>query len=127
MHSYSFSAVNLVFKKKVNITILYISHIYCMFVSISVKCLFSFLCCNVLCAGESKPPMVGPPSGEFDGASSRPQDPSNPSAPSDIPPNKPAWYDPQHMGPWNPNQPVKTYFFCFFCCVIIVMSCIALV
>ncbi|TMS20674.1 hypothetical protein E3U43_007167 [Larimichthys crocea] len=56
-------------------------------------------------AGDVKPPMSGPPPGEFDGASSRPQDPSNPSGPSDIPSNKPAWYDPQHMGPWNPNQP----------------------
>ncbi|XP_044216736.1 calcium homeostasis endoplasmic reticulum protein isoform X2 [Thunnus albacares] len=56
-------------------------------------------------AGDVKPPMPGPPPGEFDGASSRPQDPSNPSGPSDIPSNKPAWYDPQHMGPWNPNQP----------------------
>uniref|UniRef100_A0A665THR8 Calcium homeostasis endoplasmic reticulum protein n=1 Tax=Echeneis naucrates TaxID=173247 RepID=A0A665THR8_ECHNA len=50
-------------------------------------------------------PLSGPPPGEFEGASSRPQDPSNPSGPSDIPSNKPAWYDPQHMGPWNPNQP----------------------
>ncbi|XP_033477775.1 calcium homeostasis endoplasmic reticulum protein isoform X3 [Epinephelus lanceolatus] len=56
-------------------------------------------------AGDVKPPISGPPPGEFDGASSRPQDPSNPSGPSDIPSNKPAWYDPQHMGPWNPNQP----------------------
>uniref|UniRef100_A0AAQ5XBX7 Calcium homeostasis endoplasmic reticulum protein n=1 Tax=Amphiprion ocellaris TaxID=80972 RepID=A0AAQ5XBX7_AMPOC len=52
-----------------------------------------------------KPPMSGPPPGEFDGASARPQDPSNPSGAPDIPSNKPGWYDPQHMGPWNPNQP----------------------
>uniref|UniRef100_A0A665SYZ8 Calcium homeostasis endoplasmic reticulum protein n=1 Tax=Echeneis naucrates TaxID=173247 RepID=A0A665SYZ8_ECHNA len=56
-------------------------------------------------SGDVKPAMPGPPPGEFEGASSRPQDPSNPSGPSDIPSNKPAWYDPQHMGPWNPNQP----------------------
>ncbi|XP_058494826.1 calcium homeostasis endoplasmic reticulum protein isoform X1 [Solea solea] len=56
-------------------------------------------------AGDVKPAMSGPPSGEFDGASSRPQEPGNTSGPSDIPPNKPAWYDPQHMGQWNPNQP----------------------
>uniref|UniRef100_A0A8C4DJV9 Calcium homeostasis endoplasmic reticulum protein n=1 Tax=Dicentrarchus labrax TaxID=13489 RepID=A0A8C4DJV9_DICLA len=56
-------------------------------------------------AGDVKPPMSGPPPGEFDAASSRPQDPSNPSGPSDISSNKPAWYDPQHIGPWNPNQP----------------------
>ncbi|XP_059197010.1 calcium homeostasis endoplasmic reticulum protein isoform X1 [Centropristis striata] len=56
-------------------------------------------------AGDVEPPMSGPTPGEFDGASSRPQDPSNPGGPSDIPTNKPAWYDPQHMGPWNPNQP----------------------
>uniref|UniRef100_A0A668AGX3 Calcium homeostasis endoplasmic reticulum protein n=1 Tax=Myripristis murdjan TaxID=586833 RepID=A0A668AGX3_9TELE len=49
--------------------------------------------------------MSGPAPGEFDGASSRQQDPSNPSGPPDIPSSKPAWYDPQHMGPWNPNQP----------------------
>uniref|UniRef100_A0A671UX52 Calcium homeostasis endoplasmic reticulum protein n=1 Tax=Sparus aurata TaxID=8175 RepID=A0A671UX52_SPAAU len=55
-------------------------------------------------AGDLKPPMSGPP-GEFEGASSRPQDSSNPSGPSDIPSSKPAWYDPQHMGPWTPNQP----------------------
>ncbi|XP_075997724.1 calcium homeostasis endoplasmic reticulum protein [Genypterus blacodes] len=52
-----------------------------------------------------KAPMSGPPPGEFDGASSRQQDPSNPSGPSDIPPTKPTWYNPQHIGPWNPNQP----------------------
>uniref|UniRef100_A0A3Q3W9F6 Uncharacterized protein n=1 Tax=Mola mola TaxID=94237 RepID=A0A3Q3W9F6_MOLML len=56
-------------------------------------------------AGDGKPPTSGPPPGEFEGGSSRPQEPSNPSGPSDIPPNKTAWYDPQHMGPWNPNQP----------------------
>ncbi|XP_029004143.1 calcium homeostasis endoplasmic reticulum protein isoform X2 [Betta splendens] len=56
-------------------------------------------------AGDVKTPMSAPPPGEFEGASSRPQDPSNPSGPSDISSNKPAWYDPQHMGPWNPNQP----------------------
>uniref|UniRef100_A0A4W6BXN3 Calcium homeostasis endoplasmic reticulum protein n=1 Tax=Lates calcarifer TaxID=8187 RepID=A0A4W6BXN3_LATCA len=55
--------------------------------------------------GDAKPAMSGPPPGDFDGTPSRPQDPSNPSGPSDIPSNKPAWYDPQHMGPWNPNQP----------------------
>uniref|UniRef100_A0A7N8Y347 Calcium homeostasis endoplasmic reticulum protein n=1 Tax=Mastacembelus armatus TaxID=205130 RepID=A0A7N8Y347_9TELE len=55
--------------------------------------------------GDVKPPMSGPPSGEFDGASSRTQEPSNPSGPSDISSSKPAWYDPQHMGPWNPTQP----------------------
>lgn len=59
-----------------------------------------------------KPSMSGPPQAEFDGASSRPQDPSSTSGPSDIPSNKPAWYDPQHMGPWNPNQPVKAYVLC---------------
>lgn len=51
--------------------------------------------------------MSGLPPGDFDGASSRPQDTTNPSGPSDIPSNKPGWYDPQHMGPWNPNQPVR--------------------
>uniref|UniRef100_A0A7N6B397 Calcium homeostasis endoplasmic reticulum protein n=1 Tax=Anabas testudineus TaxID=64144 RepID=A0A7N6B397_ANATE len=56
-------------------------------------------------AGDVKPPMTGPPPGEFEGSSSRPQDPSNPSGPTDISSNKPAWYDPQHMGPWNPSQP----------------------
>lgn len=55
---------------------------------------------------EVKPPMSGPPPGDFDEAPSRPQDPSNSGGPSDLPP-KPAWYDPQHMGPWNPSQPVK--------------------
>ncbi|XP_008333331.1 calcium homeostasis endoplasmic reticulum protein isoform X1 [Cynoglossus semilaevis] len=55
-------------------------------------------------AGDVKPPMAGPP-GEFDGAPSRSQDPNNPSGSSDIPSSKPAWYDPQHMGPWTPNQP----------------------
>lgn len=68
----------------------------------------------VWCAGDVKPPMTGPPPGEFEGASSRPQDPSNPSGPSDISSNKPAWFDPQHMGPWNPSQPVKT---CVSVCV----------
>lgn len=51
--------------------------------------------------------MSAPPPGEFEGAPSRPQDPSNPSGPSEMSSNKPAWYDPQHMGPWNPNQPVN--------------------
>ena len=68
---------------------------------------FILYCLYVLCAGDGKPPTSGPPPGEFEGGSSRPQEPSNPSGPSDIPPNKPAWYDPQHMGPWNPNQPVN--------------------
>uniref|UniRef100_A0A8C9WXI7 Calcium homeostasis endoplasmic reticulum protein n=1 Tax=Sander lucioperca TaxID=283035 RepID=A0A8C9WXI7_SANLU len=68
-------------------------------------CCNGFVCVCVLCAGDVKPPMSGPPPGEFDGASSRPQDPSNPSGPSDIPSSKPGWYDPQHIGPWNPNQP----------------------
>nr|XP_020512750.1 LOW QUALITY PROTEIN: calcium homeostasis endoplasmic reticulum protein [Labrus bergylta] len=56
-------------------------------------------------AGDVKPPISGPPPGEFDGASSRPQEPSNSSGPSDNPSNKSGWFDPQHMGPWNPNQP----------------------
>ncbi|TNN61733.1 Calcium homeostasis endoplasmic reticulum protein [Liparis tanakae] len=56
-------------------------------------------------AGDVKPTMSVLLPGEFDGASSRPQDPSNPSGPSDITSNKPAWYDTQHLGPWNPNQP----------------------
>ncbi|XP_031696415.1 calcium homeostasis endoplasmic reticulum protein, partial [Anarrhichthys ocellatus] len=56
-------------------------------------------------AGDVKPTMSVLPPGEFDGAPSRPQDPSNPSGPSDITSNKPAWYDTQHVGPWNPNQP----------------------
>jgi len=63
---------------------------------------------TILCAGDVKPPMSGPPPGDFDGAASRPQDSNNSSGPSDIPSNKPGWYDPQHVGPWNPNQPVKT-------------------
>uniref|UniRef100_A0AAQ4RYX7 Calcium homeostasis endoplasmic reticulum protein n=1 Tax=Gasterosteus aculeatus aculeatus TaxID=481459 RepID=A0AAQ4RYX7_GASAC len=53
-------------------------------------------------AGGVKPPMAVLPPGEFDGASSRPQDTSGPS---DITNNKPGWYDTQHLGPWNPNQP----------------------
>lgn len=61
----------------------------------------------VAVAGDIKPSMSGPPPGDFDGAPSRPQDSSNASGPSDLPSNKPAWYDSQHMGPWNPNQPVK--------------------
>lgn len=64
----------------------------------------------VLVTGDIKPPMTGPPPGEFDGSLSRPQDPSNPSGPSDIPPSKPAWFEHQPVGPWNPNQPVKTFF-----------------
>uniref|UniRef100_A0A665SYY4 Calcium homeostasis endoplasmic reticulum protein n=1 Tax=Echeneis naucrates TaxID=173247 RepID=A0A665SYY4_ECHNA len=68
-------------------------------------CVCPLLCVFVWYVGDVKPAMPGPPPGEFEGASSRPQDPSNPSGPSDIPSNKPAWYDPQHMGPWNPNQP----------------------
>ncbi|KAM3876209.1 calcium homeostasis endoplasmic reticulum protein [Diretmus argenteus] len=56
-------------------------------------------------AGDMKGSMPGPPPGEFEGASSRQQDPSNPSGPPDIPSTKPAWYDSQPMGPWNPNQP----------------------
>uniref|UniRef100_A0A8C3G7L9 Calcium homeostasis endoplasmic reticulum protein n=1 Tax=Cyclopterus lumpus TaxID=8103 RepID=A0A8C3G7L9_CYCLU len=57
-------------------------------------------------AGDVKPTMSVLLPGEFDGSSSRPQDPSNPSGPSDITSNKPAWYDTQqHLGPWNPNQP----------------------
>lgn len=75
-------------------------YMYSMFCAVMSQCL--------LCAGDLKPPMSGPP-GEFEGASSRPQDSSNPSGPSDIPSSKPAWYDPQHMGPWTPNQPVKTH------------------
>uniref|UniRef100_A0A8C3ABY2 Calcium homeostasis endoplasmic reticulum protein n=1 Tax=Cyclopterus lumpus TaxID=8103 RepID=A0A8C3ABY2_CYCLU len=56
--------------------------------------------------GDVKPTMSVLLPGEFDGSSSRPQDPSNPSGPSDITSNKPAWYDTQqHLGPWNPNQP----------------------
>lgn len=62
----------------------------------------------VLSTGDIKPPMSGPPPGDFDGSLSRPQDPGNSSGPSDIPPNKSAWYDHQQVGPWNPNQPVKT-------------------
>ncbi|XP_037554063.1 calcium homeostasis endoplasmic reticulum protein isoform X2 [Nematolebias whitei] len=56
-------------------------------------------------AGEGKPPVTGPTSGDFDGSAARPQDPKNPSGPSEIPTNKPAWFEPQHVGPWNPNQP----------------------
>ncbi|XP_037837035.1 calcium homeostasis endoplasmic reticulum protein isoform X2 [Kryptolebias marmoratus] len=56
-------------------------------------------------AGDVKPPMSGPPPGDFDGSAARPQDSKNSSGQSDIPTNKPAWFDPQHVGPWNPNQP----------------------
>ncbi|XP_047231691.1 calcium homeostasis endoplasmic reticulum protein isoform X2 [Girardinichthys multiradiatus] len=56
-------------------------------------------------AGDVKPPVIGPPSVDFDGAAPRSQDPKNSSGPSDIPTNKPAWFEPQHVGPWNPNQP----------------------
>lgn len=76
-------------------------YMYSMFCAIMCQCL--------LCTGDLKPPISGPPPGEFEGASSRPQDSSNPSGPSDIPSSKPAWYDPQHIGPWTPNQPVKTH------------------
>uniref|UniRef100_H3C7T8 Calcium homeostasis endoplasmic reticulum protein n=1 Tax=Tetraodon nigroviridis TaxID=99883 RepID=H3C7T8_TETNG len=56
--------------------------------------------------GDMKPPMAGPPPGDFDGGLPRPQDPSNPSGPSDIPPGKPAWFDHQQgaAGP-QPQQP----------------------
>lgn len=63
----------------------------------------------VLPAGDMKPPMPGPPPGDFDGGLPRPQDPGNPSGPSEIPPGKPAWFDHQQVGPWNPNQPVKSF------------------
>ncbi|XP_054880117.1 calcium homeostasis endoplasmic reticulum protein [Poeciliopsis prolifica] len=56
-------------------------------------------------AGDVKPPVIGPPPGEFDGAPPRSQDAKNSSGPSDMPPNKPTWFEPQHVGPWNPNQP----------------------
>ncbi|CAN9500862.1 unnamed protein product [Ophioblennius macclurei] len=48
----------------------------------------------------SAPPAsdVKPPLSEFEG-------PKDTGVPSDMPPNKPAWFDPQHMGPWNPSQP----------------------
>lgn len=65
----------------------------------------------VLSTGDMKPPMPGPPPGDFDGSLPRPQDPNNPSGPSDIPPSKPAWFDHQQVGPWNPNQPVNRFFY----------------
>uniref|UniRef100_A0AAR2LD03 Calcium homeostasis endoplasmic reticulum protein n=1 Tax=Pygocentrus nattereri TaxID=42514 RepID=A0AAR2LD03_PYGNA len=53
---------------------------------------------------EVKPPMAGPPPGDYDGAQTRPLD-SNPSNP-DIQSTKPGWFEPQHsMPPWNPQQP----------------------
>ncbi|XP_031431002.1 calcium homeostasis endoplasmic reticulum protein isoform X2 [Clupea harengus] len=56
--------------------------------------------------GEGKPPMAGPPPGDYDGTPSRPPDSSNSSGPSDIPSSKPGWFDPQHNMPsWNPQQP----------------------
>uniref|UniRef100_A0A3Q2GAL8 Calcium homeostasis endoplasmic reticulum protein n=1 Tax=Cyprinodon variegatus TaxID=28743 RepID=A0A3Q2GAL8_CYPVA len=55
-------------------------------------------------AGEVKPPVIGPPSADFEVAP-RSQDSKNASGPSDIPANKPAWFESQHVGPWNPNQP----------------------
>ncbi|KAF7703049.1 calcium homeostasis endoplasmic reticulum protein isoform X1 [Silurus meridionalis] len=49
-----------------------------------------------------KPPMAGPPPGDYDGS----QTDSNPSASSDISSSKPGWFDPQHgMPSWNPQQP----------------------
>uniref|UniRef100_A0A8C5C5L4 Calcium homeostasis endoplasmic reticulum protein n=1 Tax=Gadus morhua TaxID=8049 RepID=A0A8C5C5L4_GADMO len=42
------------------------------------------------------PPPTGP---------SRPSDPGNPSGPTDISSSKPGWFDPQHLGQWNPKQP----------------------
>lgn len=63
----------------------------------------------VVVAGGVKPPMAVLPPGEFDGASSRPQDTSGPS---DITNNKPGWYDTKHLGPWNPNQPVNYIYKC---------------
>ncbi|XP_077573147.1 calcium homeostasis endoplasmic reticulum protein isoform X3 [Stigmatopora nigra] len=58
--------------------------------------------------GEGKATSSGGPPGDFDDAPSRSQDTSgssgNSGGASDLPP-KPAWYDSQRMGPWNPNQP----------------------
>ncbi|XP_062868861.1 calcium homeostasis endoplasmic reticulum protein isoform X2 [Trichomycterus rosablanca] len=53
---------------------------------------------------DAKPPMTGPPPGDYDGPQSRPD--SNPSAMSDVPPGKPGWFDGQHGMPgWNPQHP----------------------
>lgn len=52
-----------------------------------------------------KPVMPNPSPREFDTAPPRTQEPPISSGPADLSLNKPAWYDPQHMGPWNPNQP----------------------
>lgn len=62
---------------------------------------------TVVVVGDIKASLSGPPPGDFEGAPSRAQDAGNASGPSDLPSGKPAWYDSQHMGPWNPNQPVR--------------------
>uniref|UniRef100_A0AAY4DDH8 Calcium homeostasis endoplasmic reticulum protein n=1 Tax=Denticeps clupeoides TaxID=299321 RepID=A0AAY4DDH8_9TELE len=60
---------------------------------------------------EAKPPMTGPPPGDYDGGPARPSDSlapsSNPSGSTDLPPPKPNWFEPpQHNMPaWNPQQP----------------------
>ncbi|XP_077462548.1 calcium homeostasis endoplasmic reticulum protein isoform X1 [Stigmatopora argus] len=57
--------------------------------------------------GEAKTPASSGPPGDFDEAPSRGQDSGssgNSGGASELPP-KPAWYDSQRMGPWNPNQP----------------------
>uniref|UniRef100_A0A3Q2P7T1 Calcium homeostasis endoplasmic reticulum protein n=1 Tax=Fundulus heteroclitus TaxID=8078 RepID=A0A3Q2P7T1_FUNHE len=56
-------------------------------------------------SGDVKPPVIGPPSVDFDGSAPRSLDSKNSSGPPDIPTNKPGWFEPQHVGPWNPNQP----------------------
>lgn len=61
----------------------------------------------VFVVGDIKASLAGPPPVEFEGAPPRPQDASSNSGPSDLPSGKSAWYDSQHIGPWNPNQPVR--------------------
>ncbi len=58
-------------------------------------------------SADLKPPLAGPPPGDYEGAQSRPSD-SNPAASSDMPSSKQGWFDPQHNMPaWTPQQPVS--------------------
>lgn len=68
-----------------------------------------YLLLLVILSADVKPPMTGPPPGDYDGSQTRQPD-SNPSASSDIPSSKPGWFDPQHgMPSWNPQQPVSAF------------------